>query len=227
LSRQIGGGNEVAANHTQNRAIELCFLLTLPATAALMVAATPLIRGLLQHGAFTIADTSGSAAALAAFSLGLPAYILIKVLTPGFYARADTKTPVRIALIAMAVNLIGNLILVWPLAHVGLALTTALAAWVNVALLYRTLRKRGHFEIDAQLRRRTVRLLGATVVMGAVLALMEPWIDPWTGRGLIERIVALGVLIGTGVVTYAIAALLFRAFSIQELRERFRRPRPA
>lgn len=224
LSRQIGGGNEVAANYTQNRAIELSFLLTLPATAALMVAATPLIRGLLQHGAFTPADTMGSAGALAAFSLGLPAYILIKVLTPGFYARADTKTPVQIALIAMAVNLIGNLILVWPLAHIGLALTTALAAWVNVALLYRTLRRRGHFAIDAQLRRRTVRLLGASVLMGGALALMEPWIDPWTGRGLIERIAALAVLIGTGVLIYAAAALMLGAFSLKELRERFRRP---
>ena len=80
---------------------------------------------LLQHGAFTAADTVASAHALAAFSLGLPAYILIKVLVPGFHARGDTRTPVRIALVAMLANLVGNLVLIWPLQHVGLALSTA------------------------------------------------------------------------------------------------------
>jgi len=224
LSRQIGGADERAANHTQNRAIELSLLLTLPATAALMVSATPLIRALLQHGQFTPGDTLASAAALTAFSLGLPAYILIKVLTPGFYARADTRTPVRIALVAMLVNLIGNLVLVRPLAHVGLALTTAIAAWVNVLMLYWTLHRRGHLSIDAQLRRRAPRLLAATVAMAGLLLLLNPVLDPHTGRGLAERIAALAFLMVAGASVYFAAAFLFGAFSIRELKAQLRRP---
>ena len=225
LSRQIGGGDQAAACHTQNRAIELSLLLTLPATAALMLSATPLIRALLQHGAFTVQDTSASAAALSAFSLGLPAYILIKVLTPGFYARADTKTPVRIAIVAMVANLVLNLILVWPMAHVGLALSTAIAAWLNVGLLYWTLRRRDHFAVDAQLRRRTIRLMAATAAMAILLLLLNPVIDAHSGHGLLERILALVVLIGAGSVTYFAAAFLFGAFTIAEIKAQLTRPR--
>ncbi len=225
LSRQIGGGEDKAAIVTQNRAIELSLLLTLPATAALMVSAVPIIRALLEHGAFTGVDTMATAAALSAFSLGLPAYVLIKVLTPGFYARSDTKTPVRIALVAMLVNLVLNLALVWNMAHVGLALSTAVSAWVNVALLYWTLRRRGHFTADAQLRRRVLKLSGATVVMGALLFALNPLVDAYTGHGLIARFVAIGLLIAAGGLAYFIAAFALRAFSVAELKAQFRRRR--
>lgn len=225
LSRQLGGGDHKAALDTQNRAIELVLLLTLPATAALMVSATPLIRGLLQHGAFDARDTIASASALAALSLGLPAYVLIKVLTPGFYARADTRTPVRIALIAMLVNLVLNLILIWPMAHVGLALSTAISAWVNAILLYIALRKRDHFAIDARLKRTGIRLIAATLTMGALLALLNPWIDPWTGRGLIERVAALSAMIGVAVIVYFGLVFGLGAYSLSTLKGQLRRKR--
>ena len=108
MSRLLSAGNDAAAVHQQNRAIELVLLLTLPAAAGLVVGAVPIIRVLLEHGRFHAADTVRCAAALSAFSLGLPAYVLIKVLTPGFHARQDTRTPVRIAVGAMLVNLIGQ-----------------------------------------------------------------------------------------------------------------------
>lgn len=226
LSRQLGGGEDKAAMHTQNRAIELVLLLTLPACAALTVSAVPLIRGLLQHGAFTATDTVATAQALAVFSLGLPAYVLIKVLTPGFYARSDTKTPVRIALIAMLVNLVGNLILIWPLAHVGPALSTAISAWVNAGLLYWTLRRREHFTLDARLRRSAVRLIGATAAMGGLLFFLNPWIDPFMGGGLLERVSALILMTGAGAVIYFGLAWLFGAFNLADLKAQLRR-RPA
>ena len=226
LSRQLGGGEDKAAMHTQNRAIELVLLLTLPACAALTISAVPLIRGLLQHGAFTATDTIATAQALAAFSLGLPAYVLIKVLTPGFYARSDTRTPVRIALIAMLVNLVGNLILIWPLAHVGPALSTAISAWVNAGLLYWTLHRREHFTIDARLRRSAVRLAAATVAMGGLLFLLNPWIDPFMGSGLFERVVALAVMMAAGAAVYFGLAWLFGAFNLADLKAQLRR-RPA
>jgi putative peptidoglycan lipid II flippase len=223
LSRQLGGGDAQAAMDTQNRAIELVLLLTLPATAALMVSATPLIRALLQHGAFNAADTIASAQALAAFSLGLPAYVLIKVLTPGFYARADTRTPVRIALVAMLVNLVLNLALIWPMAHVGLALSTAVSAWVNAGLLYWTLRRRDHFAIDPRLRRTSVRLIAATLILAALLLAMNPWIDPWTGRSLIARVVALSVMIGAAMIVYFGAVFGLGAYKVSTLKGQLRR----
>jgi putative peptidoglycan lipid II flippase len=225
LSRQIGSGNAAAANTTQNRAIELVLVLTLPATAALMLAATPIIRALLQHGAFGSVDTIASAQALAAFSLGLPAYVLIKVLVPGFYARQDTRTPVRIALVAMLANLIMNLVLIWPLLHVGLAISTALSAWVNAGLLYWTLHKRGHFVTDARLRRTAIKLMIATVAMGVLLAFASPLVDPHMGRGLFERVLWLGGLMAAGVIVYFGGAVAMGAFRLAEFKAQFRRHR--
>lgn len=225
LSRQLGGGDSKAALDTQNRAVELVLLLTLPATAALMVSATPLIRGLLQHGVFTAEDTIATARALAAFSLGLPAYVLIKVLTPGFYARADTKTPVRIAMLAMLVNLGLNLALIWHLAHIGLALSTAVAAWVNAGLLYLTLRRRDHFAIDDRLKRTGVRLIAATLAMAVILLLLNPWIDPWTGRGLIERTAALSAMIVAAAAVYFGLVFGLGAYSVSGLKAQLRRKR--
>jgi len=223
LSRQIASDDEAAATRTQNRAIELVLILTLPAAAALMVSAFPIIQALLQHGAFDARDTIASAEALTAFSLGLPAYVLIKVLTPGFYARADTRTPVRIAILAMLVNLALNLALIWPMAHVGLALSTAISAWVNAALLYWTLRRRGHFAIDARLARTSIRIAVATLVMTAVLWLLGPWITPWLTTGWATRILAMAVLLAIGAGVYFAVAIAIGALSVRETLNQFRR----
>ena len=188
-----------------------------------MLAATPIIRALLQHGAFSPADTIASAQALAAFSLGLPAYILIKVLVPGFYARSDTQTPVRIALVAMLVNLGLNLVLIWPLQHVGLALSTALSAWVNAVLLYMTLRRRGQFSVDARLGRTALKLSGATLAMAAVLVFATPIADPHMARGVSERALWLGGLLGVAALVYFGATIALGAFRLSELRARLRR----
>ena len=227
LSRQLAAGNATAAGHTQNRAIELVLLLTLPAAAALTVSATPIIRALLEHGRFGSGDTLATANALAAFALGLPAYVLIKVLTPGFHARQDTTTPVRIAVASMVVNLVGNLLLIWPLGHVGIALSTALAAWVNAAALFIVLRRRGHFGIDARLRRAGLRLFIAVATMVGVLLLLNPVIAPFTDGGWLARVLALAVLIGSGGLAYAIAARLLGVFTLTALRSQFSRKDPA
>lgn len=227
LSRQIGSGNEMAATHTQNRAMELALFLALPAAVALCVSAVPLIRGLLQHGAFTAADTIGASGALAAFAVGVPAYVLIKVLTPGFYARQDTKTPVRVAVFSMLFNLVGNLTLIWPLGHVGVAVSTAIAAWVNVLILYWLLHRRDQLRMDARFRAKAVRIIAASAVMGIVLWFLNPLLDPYMGRSLSERVIALALLCGAGGLVYGVAALVFRAYGISELRAQFRRPAKA
>lgn len=218
LSRQIGSGDERAARETQNRAIELALFLSLPAAVALCIAATPLIRGLLQHGAFTATDTTGSASALAIFALGVPAYVLIKVLTPGFYARADTKTPVRVALFSMLFNLVGNLILIWPLAHVGVAAATAIAAWVNVIILYWLLHRRDHMRADARLLSRGGRIVAASAIMGAALWFMGPFSDGYMAGGLMTRVIALSLLCGGGALVYAVAIFGTGAYRLAELK---------
>ncbi len=224
LSRQIGGGDSAAASRTQNRAMELSLLLALPAAVALTVSATPLIRGVFQHGAFTAADTIGAAGALAAFSLGVPAYVLIKVLTPGFYARQDTKTPVRLALVSMLVNLIGNLATVRTFGIIGIASATALAAWVNVVLLYAVLHRRTHLQFDARFKAKAVRIVAASAIMGAALYALNFVLDPYMATShLFERVGALAVLCGTGGVIYGIAVIALGGINLGEVRAQFSR----
>lgn len=225
LSRQISGGNDAAAQHTQNRALELALLLAFPAAVALVVSAVPLIRGVFEHGAFTAADTIGTAGALAAFSIGVPAYVLIKVLTPGFYARQDTKTPVRIALVSMLFNLIGNLLSVLYLGagFVGIALSTAVAAWVNVALLYIILHKRRHMRADDRFKNKALRIVAAGGLMGIALFFLNPFLDPHMAKDWSERIIALIILCGTGAVVYGAAVVALGAVNLAELRSQFTR----
>jgi putative peptidoglycan lipid II flippase len=205
ISRLLGRGEDAAAMTTQNRGMELALLLTLPATVALVVCGAPIAAALFQHGKFDATDTHFTAQALAAFSIGLPSYILVKVLTPGYYARSDTKTPVRYATISMGVNLALNLALIVPLQHMGPPLATAIASTVNVALLYRTLVKRGQFVVDAQLKRRAPRLLAAALAMGAVMYFLNDLFQPYTTGASLIRWAAMAVLVGTGALVYAAA----------------------
>ena len=225
ISRHLGRGEEAEAMETQNRGMELALLLTLPATVALVVCGVPIVAALFQHGHFTAANSHATAQALAAFSLGLPSYVLVKVLTPGFYARSDTRTPVRFATISMAVNLVLNLLFIVPLAHVGPPLATAIASTVNVALLYRELTRRGHFVVDARLRRRAWRMLVAALVMGVAMWLLNDLFRPFvTGRSL-ERWGAMIVLVATGGVVYAVATFATGAFRLGDITRLVRRSR--
>jgi putative peptidoglycan lipid II flippase len=165
--------------------------------------------------------------ALAAFSIGLPSYILVKVLTPGYYARHDTKTPMRFAMISIAVNLALNLALIMPLRHMGPPLATALASTVNVWMLYHTLRKRGHFEADQRLRRRVPRLAIAAIAMGAALFWIAPLIQPYLSGSIVHRTAGLVALVGAGGIVYAIACFLTGAFVIDDLKLMMRRTRQA
>jgi putative peptidoglycan lipid II flippase len=228
VSRLLSEGREGEAMEMQNRGLELALFLTLPATAAFVFAAEPIVRGLFQHGAFDARDTLRAAQALAAFSIGLPSYVLVKVLTPGFYARADTKTPVRLALYSVAINLVGNLVLIptlahWELGQIGPPLATALASTVNVVSLYVVLSRRGHFALDPQVRRKVPRLLLAALLMGGALLLVTPLVDPYLTRALPIRGAALAGLVGAGVAIYVIACFVTGAFRVADLKSLLRR----
>lgn len=223
ISRQLGRGEEAEAMATQNRGLELALLLTLPATVALIVCGVPIVAALFQHGQFTAEDSRFTAQALAAFSIGLPSYILVKVLTPGFYARSDTRTPVRFATWSMVVNLALNLALIPTIGHMGPPLATAAASTINVALLYRALRRRGQFAPDAQLRRRIPRAGLAALLMGGLMWFGNALFQPYVTGDSLERWGAMLVLVTSGVLVYAAAVLATGAFRLSEVRQLVRR----
>jgi putative peptidoglycan lipid II flippase len=218
IARLISSGDEQGARNFQKKGLQLALFLSLPAAAALVVSAGPIIRALLQYGAFDAYDTAATAGALAAFSSGLPAYILVKVLTPAFHARQDMKTPLRIALVAIAVNLGLNLALILPLAHVGPPLATAIAGWINVVLLYRALAVRGHFTIDRDLASHIARLALAALLMGAALFGGTFLLEPLFAGGFELRVIGLSLLVGGGMLVYAAAVFVTRAYTLKELR---------
>lgn len=223
ISRLLNSGKADEAMETQNRGIELALFMTLPATVAFIISAEPIIRGLFQHGAFTAEDTVRCGWALSAFSLGLPAYVLIKVLTPGYYAREDTRTPVRFATYSILVNLVGNLILIPIIGHVGPPLATALASCVNITLLYVELRRRGHFVADGRLRRRLPRLALAALIMGAVLFGLDKLIAPYTTGPILIRFLGLAGLVTGGFSIYGVACFLTGAYRMADLKALIRR----
>lgn len=223
MGRLIGSGRSDAAIHQQNRAIEFVLLFAIPAAFALVVAAEPIIASLLQQGEFTTRDTLAAAAALKGFALGLPAYILIKVLTPGFHARGDTRTPMHVALLAIAANLIGNLLLSIPFAHVGIALATALSAWGNALLLWWILRRRGDFTIDAALARAAPRMVMAGIVMALALYAISAPAMPYAQGNIVERVVVLGALTFVGLMIYFVAGYLLKAFDLKQISAALRR----
>ena len=228
LSRQVAAEDAAGAARSQNRAIEVALFLTLPATAALLVLALPIVSVLFERGAFDAVASQATGFALMGYVVGLPAYVLIKVLTPGYFARKDTRTPVRIAIVAMVANLGLNLLLIWPLQHVGLALATALAAWLNVALLAGGLRRRGHLAFDVRLRRRLVRTVAVTAILAVVLAIAHRVLDR---AGCLDlsgmRVAALAVLVVLGIAVYGIGAHFSGAMRLGELRGLMRRPKAA
>jgi putative peptidoglycan lipid II flippase len=228
LARRLQAGDEAGAVATQNRGLELALLLALPAAAALSVIAGPIFTVLFQHGAFNPESVRGSAGALAAYALGLPAFVLIKVLVPGFYARQDTRTPVKISATSVAVNIVLTLILSGPFLHIGNAMATTLAGWVNALALGYLLARKGHFTLDQRARRRIPRILAASLVMALVLGFASRLLTgPLQDGRLVLQVGVLAGLVGLGLVTYAAAALAFGAGSLAELKATFRRRQAA
>jgi putative peptidoglycan lipid II flippase len=221
LSHKLRSGDHRAAIASENRALEFALLLTLPAAAALVLAATPIMRVLFQHGAFTAADTEETAAMLSAHALGLPAYVLVKVLHPSFFAREDTRTPMIFAAIAMGANVVLSLILFFAVGGIGIAVAAMLSSWINVALLVMTLRRRGEFALDAAFRRAFAGIAAATVSMGIAVygleTLLDPYLAPPSGLGV--QIAALFALVAGGLFVYAVAAQAFGAAKFQEIFE--------
>ena len=218
LSRQIREGDEAGGQASFNRALEFSLLLTLPAAAALAVMPGPIVAVLFERGAFDAASTAATASALAAFAAGLPAFVLVKVLAPGFFAREDVTTPVKIAGVSVAANIALSAALLVPLQHVGLALATSAASWLNALLLAFVLHRRGQFAIDRRLRKRLPRIALATILMTAVLFAGIEALAPLIDGTPLDRGLALVILIVAGKAAYAAAAFALGAAELAELR---------
>jgi putative peptidoglycan lipid II flippase len=215
LAKQIRLGQPLAAHRTQNRAIEVAIALSLPAAAALAVAATPIIAALFERGAFGAEATAASAAALAAYAAGLPAFVLVKALAPGYFARGDLSTPVKIGLVTVALNLALNLALAPVIGHVGIALATSLAAWANAAMLALVLRRRGRWRPDRRLLRALPRLAASAAVMAAGIALLL-WLVP-VPAGTLARVALVGGVVALGLALYFGTAQANGGFDLRQL----------
>jgi putative peptidoglycan lipid II flippase len=226
LSRQASAGDNRAAYDTLNRAIEYALVLTLPAAFALAIVADPIMQVLFARGAFSHHDASLSAQSLAAYAAGLPAFVLVKVLAPGFFARGDTSTPVKLGMVVLALNFGLNLALMRPLQHVGPALATTTAAWLNVALLGTFLRRADYWRPDRVLASRLFRMLAATALMAVTLFAVRHVLVPVGGRHV--AVAALALLVFVGMAAYGTLAQGLGVFDATGmLRKIVRRVRPA
>lgn len=212
LSKHIKAGDMDKARHEMNRALELVLLFGLPATAGLLITAEPIIRVLYLHGAFTEHDMAATTMALIAFTAGLPAFLAVKVFAPGFFAAHDTKTPFKIALICVAVNLFFNLTLIHHFAHVGMAMATTIASWVNLFLMVRILRKRKIFVPDALLKKRLLKMAAAAKIMALSLFILSGFVAPFYLESTMVRAITLFVVIGAGGLIYGTAVMSLKAY---------------
>ena len=223
LSRRLSANDDTGAKHAFSRAGELSLALTIPAAVALVVIPLPLVSVLFERGATNEDDSAAIAAAVAIYGLGLPAFVLQKVLQPLFFAREDTKTPFRYALWAMIVNAVIAIGLAPTIGWIASALATTLAGWAMVVLLAVGGRRFGDVaRFDSQFRRRIWRVCLASIVMGAILWLTMLLLGPFLALSGI-RFIALAALIAVGMLTYALVGQALGAFSLRELKSAFRR----
>lgn len=210
LSRMVARDEHDEVRRLQSNAVELSMLLTVPAAVALFFTGTAIVRVFMQGGQFTPEDATITGAVLSALVLGLPAYVLVKVLTPNFFARKDTRTPVYTAAVSLVVTVALNLLLIPRLGVVALAVAGSIGAWVNTALLYAILARRGFFHITPLVIDRVTRISIASAVMGAVLWYAVQWGEPYFDGTTVERLGSLMGLMGVGAIAFAVVGAMLR-----------------
>ena len=227
LARHVRADDRPAAKRLEARAIEASLLLSLPAAIALMVAGAPIMIALFSRGAFSVGNAMDSAGALAGYSAGIPAYVLAKTLSTGYYAREDTKTPLKFSLITVALNTIFALsfVLIFHWGLVGISAATGITAWINVGMLAWGLRQRGLLGFDERLRHVLPRIAAATALMAAALFAIEQPLQTWWAAGLLHRGGGLALLVGGGLAVYGGAIVLSGAAKLSDITGLLKRER--
>ena len=223
LARKLKANDDKGAMNSMNRGMEMALLLTLPATIALIVMPWPIVVTLFERGLFSRETSDATAVALMAYAAGLPAYVLVKILQPAFYAREDTVTPFRLAIVSIVINIALSLILFQFIQYVGIALATAISSWVNVLMLWIVLARKDHLKLDGRFVSRLPKILASSLVMGGVLWSGMRWLRPWFDGELYEKVAALSALIGAGLLVYALLSLLLGAVRPADFSAMFRR----
>lgn len=211
LSKYYKLSDTLAAHNSLNRAIELVLLFALPAMVAFITMPELLVQVLYEHGAFSSDDATATYLALIAYAAGLPAFVLIKILGPGFYANEDTKTPFYIALFCVGLNFVLNLIFMQFFAHVGLAIATSLSGWVNAGLMAFILHRRHLLKPDAALYKRLPRFALCAALMGGFLIALQNAL-------VVNEMLLLAFCVVAGGGFYAASILGTKALSLQELK---------
>jgi len=221
VTKRLRGGDQMGAITSMNRGIELAMFLTIPASIALILIPYPIISTLFQHGAFTKEDANLTAYSLAGFALGIPGYVLVKVLQPGYFARENTKTPMLIAGVTVIVNIVFSIILFDSLGHIGIAIATSIAAWVNVALLLFGLRN--FWKPDVRLKSRMPKIFIASAVMGLSLWILHQTIKEMFNHDFWLRLGGVSILVIFGITIYFFIAFELKASSLKELKADFKK----
>jgi len=213
MSRRIAGGDHGGAAHAQSRVIEFTLLLSIPCVAAFLLIPDLIMRALFMRGAFTAADAEAAGRTLMAYAFGLLPFVLIRSAVATFFARGDTATPVKAALIAAAVNIAFKVLLMGPLAQVGLALATSIGAWINLGLVIWFAAHAGHVARDQRLLQSILRLAVAGIALGVVLWLcnapVSRWVSDWGGPRDLATLAIVGV-IGAAIYGGVVLALFGR-----------------
>jgi len=215
LSRQIRLGDMEEVYKSQNKAIGVSLFLSLPAAIAIMTIAEPIIRVMFERGAFGALETRETTPALVAFAMGLPAFILIKILAPCFYANQNTKTPFKIASFCIFINLACNLALMGTFEHVGMAMATSISGWVNIVLMLIALKRRNWIRFNPALKRDIAGILVACACMVGALIWGESLLSDWLSGASWQRFSSLIMLSCVGGLAYIAAAYALNVLQIR------------
>ena len=230
IARSLRSGDHASVMDSQNRSLEFAMMLTVPAAVAIAVMPTEIVRVLFERGAFVASDSASTAAVLALFAIGLPAFVMIKVFSPAYFAREDTKTPMQYATISLIANTLGSIALFFVFRNIGwapelgIAIATSFGGWLNAWLLWSTLSKRGEFEIDRRFKRNIPLILLSSAAMAGALYAGLFVLEPYLARkhGFLVQSGALGLLVVIGLLTFGLMILITGALSPAQL-QRFRR----
>ena len=219
LSKSIKKNIQEEIQEKQNRSLEFCLFVSLPSATGLYILSEPIIHILFERGAFLNEDTLITARVLSMFALGLPAYILIKILVTCFFAREDTKTPLYVSIVSVAINIILSLILIQSMQEAGIALATAISAWVNAVLLYIILRIRNNISLDSRLVSNSYKIIISSTVMGvACYFLTLILFSDMILHSLIINLSGLILAIVISNIVYYVMIFILRVFTIDELK---------